>query len=160
MRIQKILIILLLLFSLLSYSQLEKTNYSTVVQEILAKKNNFAKLYDNSDSAGKDSIIINARKYLLGRITDEIFPYWYGTKWDFNGTTRIPKQGKIACGYFITNVLVDVGFNIPRVRWAQSASEVFIRKLTPNNIKRFSNKPISEVESYLIKTGDGLYLVG
>lgn len=157
---QRILIVLLLLFSLLSFGQSENTEYQTVVQEILVKKNKFAKLYNNSDSAGKNSIIINMRNYLFKKITNELFTYWYGTKWDFNGTTRTPKKGKIACGYFITNVLTDAGFNIPRVRWAQSASEVFIRRLATNNIKRFSNRPILEVERYLLKTGDGLYLVG
>ncbi len=97
---------------------------------------------------------------MFNTITEKIFPYWYGTPWDFNGTTRVPKQGSIACGFFVTNILTDVGFNIPRIGWAQSASEVFIKKLAPNSIKRFSNRPISEVENYLLRTGDGLYLVG
>ncbi len=90
----------------------------------------------------------------------ELFPYWYGTKWDFNGITRTPKKGKIACGYFITNTLTDVGFHIPRIKWAQSASEVFIKKLAKNQIKRFTNKPIATVKKHLINAGSGLYLVG
>jgi len=32
--------------------------------------------------------------------------------------------------------------------------------LASKNIKRFSNRPIAEVEKYLKKKGDGLYLVG
>ncbi len=137
-----------------------KKEYSTLLKEIIAKRDAFKNAYDNSDNAGKKSVISEAENYIFNAITTEVFPQWYGTKWDFNGTTRIPREGEIACGYFVTNVLTDVGFNIPRVKWAQSASEVFITKLSPNDIKRFSNRPISEVESYLAPKGNGLYLVG
>lgn len=138
----------------------ENIDYTTFLEEVSSKRNEFNQLYQNADMAHKDSLIIESRAYLFNTITNSVFPYWYGTKWDFNGTTRTPKEGQIACGYFVTNVLTDVGFNIPRIKWAQLASEVFIKKLSPNQMKRFSNSPISEVESYLMQTGDGLYLVG
>ena len=154
------LILILLWFSLAAIGQSEYPNYTTLLDNVLVKRSNFNELYHNSDSSGKRLIIIEAREYLFNTIYSNVFPYWYGTKWDFNGTTRTPKQGYIACGYFVTNVLADVGFNIPRIGWAQSASEVFIRKLAPNRLKRFSNRPISEVERYLKTTGNGLYLVG
>jgi len=153
-------ILLLLLFSLTTFGQSEYVDYSILIEDVINKRSEFNELYSNSDSSGKESVIIDARKYLLNTITNNVFPYWYGTKWDFNGTTQTPTQGYIACGYFVTNVLTDVGFNIPRIGWAQSASEVFIKKLSPDCIKRFSNRPISEVESYLKATGEGLYLVG
>ena len=137
-----------------------KKDYPTLVKEILAKRDVFKKAYENSDTEGRQLIVDEARDYIFDAITTEIFPQWYGTKWDFYGTTRTPGEGKIACGYFVTNVLTDAGFNIPRVKWAQSASEVFIKKLAPSDITRFSNRPISEVESYLKPKGDGLYLVG
>lgn len=110
--------------------------------------------------AGKDSVIDTARKFLLNTIGNDVFPYWYGTPWDFNGHTKIPQQGAIACGYFVTTVLLDAGFNIPRIKWAQLASEVFIKKLASNNLQRFSNKPISEIEEYLRNIEPGLYVVG
>lgn len=55
--------------------------------------------------------------------------YWVGTEWDFNGMTRNPNQGKIACGYFITNTLTDIGFDIPRIRLAQLPSSKMIYAL-------------------------------
>ncbi len=147
-------------FSFISCAEPPKKDYSTLVSEILLKRDEFKKTYSNSTGEGKSALIEEARTYLLDVISTDVFPQWYGTKWDFNGTTRTPGNGKIACGYFVTNVLTDVGFNIPRVKWAQSASEVFIKKLAPNHIKRFSSRPMSEVESYLKISGDGLYLVG
>ena len=56
-------------------------------------------------------------------IIKKIVPYWYGTKWDFNGTSRIPGQGSIAYGYFVTTILEDAGINLSRNRLAQCASE-------------------------------------
>jgi len=147
-------------FSLFSCAQPAKKDYPTLLSEILLKQDEFKKAYNNSSAEGKKAIIEEARTYLFDAIVTDVFPQWYGTQWDFNGTTRTPKDGKIACGYFVTNVLTDVGFNIPRIKWAQSASEVFIKRLAPNDIKRFSNRPLSEVESHLKNAGNGLYLVG
>lgn len=137
-----------------------KKEYALFIKEIIVKRDSFRTKYKEANSEEKAAVIIKARKYLINSIGTELFPYWYGTKWDFNGTTRIPKKGKIACGYFITNILTDVGFNIPRVKWAQSASEVFIKKLANKQVKRFRNKSITEVEEYLVSSGSGLYVVG
>lgn len=152
---KSILLLLILVVSISCNGQIKGKDYATLVQEIQAKRNELKSLYIKSDST-----LIIARDYLNRTVSKEIFLYWYGTKWDFNGTTRIPKKGNIACGYFVTNILTDLGFNIPRIKWAQSASETFIKKLAPNNIKRFLNKPISEIKEYLLKTGEGVYLVG
>ncbi len=141
-------------------NDIEKKTYSELLSEISTQRQEFKTLYKNASISGKDSVIVSARNYLMNAISVEVFPHWYGTPWDYNGTTRIPKKGKIACGYFITNTLTDVGFNIPRIKWAQSASELFIKKLSFNHIKRFHNKPISAVKKYLSESGNGLYLVG
>ena len=138
----------------------EQKEYSSIIKEIIEKRDSLMLEYTESDSIRKDSIIVVSRDFLINAMTKKVFPSWYGTKWGFNGTTRTPQKGRIACGYFITNTLSDVGFNIPRVKWAQSASEVFIKKLSYGNIDRFSNKPISVIEKYLRKSGNGLYLVG
>jgi len=135
-------------------------SYNDILQEVFHRKKELKVTYERADLDSRDSVITLTRNYLNDVITNKIFPYWYGTEWDFNGTTRVPKAGKIACGYFVTNVLTDLGFKIPRVKWAQSASEVFIKKLTNNKVKRYSNKSLSDLEKYLYKTGDGIYLVG
>ncbi len=151
-----------LILGLFSFSSLipEESTYPEILENIATKRANYQRLYNPADSAQQDSLIKSARAYLLKTVSEEVFPKWYGTPWDFNGTTRNPREGKIACGYFVNNVITDLGFKIPRVKWSQSASEVFIKKLAPNNIKRFSNKPIEDIKSYLHKSGDGLYLVG
>ena len=157
----KFLYTFLLLFSFSScQSQSTSKDYSTLKEEIKTKKEKLQTAYSQADELRKLEIVEESRSYLFKVISKEVFKQWYGTKWDFNGTTRTPKKGEIACGYFVTTVLEDVGFNIPRIKWSQSASEVFIKKLAPNDLKRFTDSPLSEVKKYLISAGDGLYLVG
>ena len=67
-----------------------------------------------------------ARKYLFTLVNDRIPEYWVGTAWDFNGTTRKPKEGWISCGYFVTNTLTDLGFPIERVQLAQAPSSELV----------------------------------
>ncbi len=134
--------------------------YTVFIKEVIAKRDTFQLQYESATAKKRKDIVKKARLYIVKTVATELFPYWYGTKWDFNGTTRTPQKGRIACGYFVTNTLTDVGFNIPRIKWAQSASEVFIKKLAKKEIKRFTNTSIIKVEEYLKNSGNGLYLVG
>ncbi len=152
------LMLLLITITLVSF-QTSQTSYFQLLREVESKKSGFKRQYELSGLQQKDSVIEAARDFLLKIALNELFPYWYGTHWDFNGTTRVPGEGYIACGYFVTNTLTDLGFIIPRVKWAQSASEVYIKKLS-GTVKRFSNVPVSTIREYLTQTGSGLYLVG
>lgn len=100
-------------------------------------------------------------KVFTEQLTHKIFPYWYGTDWDFNGTSQTPNEGSIACGYFVTTTLRDLGVDLNRVKLAQCASEEMIKKLvSEDNIYRFSNKNIQEFEDTLKDKGNGIYVVG
>lgn len=133
--------------------------YESLLIEIGNKRDSFQTIYHQQSQSSL--VIVEARKWLTETLVNQLFPYWYGTKWAFYGMTRTPGKGEIACGYFVTNVLTDAGFIIPRVQWAQSASEVFIKKLCPSTqIYRFSNSSLEEVEKKHIASGDGLYLTG
>lgn len=91
---------------------------------------------------------------------EDIPSFWNGTPWDFNGTTRIPKEGHIACGYFVTNVLSDFGFDIARVKLAQQASSKMITKLcNTKSIKRYSD--INKMKDYILsRSPQEVYIVG
>ena len=111
------------------------------------------------DGNNKDSLINVSRAYIFGEIINSVFPAWFGTPWAFNGTTTQPKTDSIACGYFVTTVLRDAGFKIPRVKWAQMASETMILRMT-SDIKRYSNIPAENVIVEIKTRGPGLYVVG
>lgn len=99
--------------------------------------------------------------YFVHAIADSIIPYWYGTVWDFNGTTQTPRNGAIACGYFVTTVLRDAGLVLNRVKMGQSSSEdityAFCRR---NDIKLFYDKPLATMLKYVQSKGFGLYIIG
>ncbi len=133
--------------------------YDSLKAEITRTRLAYQNVYNNASKPVKDSLITEARHYLLYKITGDVFQHWYNTPWAFYGNTKKPQCGTIACGYFVTTVLKDAGFNIPATAWAQLASETMILKLNPA-VKRFSNKSIEEFESSFSSKSDGLYIVG
>lgn len=135
------------------------TDYAALKHRIEENRLSFSVAYSTADSATRIAIIDSARAYLFDHITLDILPTWYGTPWDFNGTTRTPRTGAIACGYFVNTVLLDAGFRLPRVKWSQMASEPITVKLS-HRVKRFRDRPVGEVVSYVQAQGDGLYKVG
>lgn len=86
------------------------------------------------------------RNYLFKLIDRDIYNYWAGTPWDFYGKTQQPKTGSIACGYFVTNTLTDLGFKIYRVGLAEVASAIMIKKLCVG-IKSF--RSLHKLNTYL-----------
>lgn len=138
-------------FSAQDYNQL-KTKISTL-QITLSEK------YQSADSIHKDSLVLSTKTQLFDILVNEIFPCWYGTKWDYNGTTEIPKEGTIACGYFVTTTLRDLGFNLNRYKYAQMASESMILKFT-TQVKRFSEVEDDVLLNYFEKFPSGIFIVG
>lgn len=144
----------------------EKTNlkgnlppYEELIQSVEARRIDFQNEYTQANETRRSEIETEAAAYLLEKITIDFFDQWQGTEWDFNGTTRTPRKGKIACGYFITTLLTDAGFKIPRVKWAQQASEYYITRMT-TDVKRFSNRSVESMKDYFLQNPDGLYIAG
>lgn len=98
------------------------------------------------------------KKYLFTFINYDVPNYWTSTPWSFNGTSREPQKGTIACGYFVTNTLTDFGFDINRTYLAQQASSVMIKKLC-KDIKYFSKR--QDLDKYILtKDKNQVYIVG
>lgn len=133
--------------------------YRSLLADIEAKRTAFATAYATADSIHREALIDSARSYVFDRLTLDLFPRWYGTPWDFNGITRTPGQGTIACGYFVNTLLLDAGFRLPRIKWSQQGAEAITVKVS-HAVKRFRDRPVQEVEAYIRTQGDGLYKVG
>lgn len=134
-------------------------NYTEVKTAILNHKKKLNERYNAGDSLVKDSVLSAAKMYLITSFEKQIFPCWEGTKWDYNGTTETPREGAIACGYFVTTTLRDMGFVLNRYALAQMASESMILKFNPK-VKRFSSTDYKQVLSYFDKFDNGLFVVG
>lgn len=92
---------------------------------------------------------------------NSLYPYWLGTRWNFNGISETPGEGSIACGYFVTTVVRDMDFNINRVKLAQCASEEMIIALTDEKrIKRFNGSENELMLTYLEEKKENLFIVG
>ncbi len=86
---------------------------------------------------------------------------WMGTPWTFSGTSRSPRQGSIACGYFVTTTLEQAGVAVDRVRLAQAASEKMILETTERaSVRRYSDASLEDFLAGVRSQGEGYYIVG
>ena len=135
--------------------------YKASVAKLEAERRGLASRYESAGPSERSTVITEARTLLSRAIYNDLFPAWYGTPWDFNGTSEIPQQGKIACGYFVSTVLRDAGWKVERVRLAQQASENIILSLTTERyVKRFRRVPIAKFVDDVTQSGPGVYIVG
>ncbi len=106
-------------------------------------------------------ILKKASLYLTEKITARLFPFWYGTSWDYNGTTERPGEGGIACGYFVSTVLKHAGFKIEKVKLSQQPASNIIKTLCKKeSIKVFGNNREREFLRYMNAQPNGIYLLG
>jgi hypothetical protein len=144
---------------LLSLSVFAQSDYLSKIDAVKKELQSLAKEYRNNSN--KKDVLEKARKIFVSSVYNEIIPEWYGTDWDFYGTTQTPKVGQIACGYFVSTVLRDAGAKVQRVSMAQQASENIIKSLVKATfIKRFSNFTIEKFVTEIENQGEGLYVVG
>jgi hypothetical protein len=135
--------------------------YSELVESIERKRLKLLSAYEAAETDDGQSELIDLAALQIAHSISALVDYWYGTPWDFNGTTEVPGEGKIACGYFVTHVLRDAGFNLDTAGLAQQASEIMIRSLVSSDqIWRFSGVTIDEFVSSVQGLGPGGYLVG
>lgn len=136
--------------------------YNTLKGNILTKKNKFQEKYAVAkDSNEKKEILKNAKYYLFKSIADDILPFWYDTKWDFNGTTENPRDGTIACGYFISTVLAHAGIDMDRYALGRETAGAVIQTLCKResiHIVRKNN--FQRLFQYLQQQKDGIYILG
>ncbi len=106
-----------------------------------------------------DSAMVVFTDYLVTNIV----PHWYGTKWSFEGHSAIPNTGEIACGYFVSTTLRDMGLNLNRYRLAQQGPEEEVASISINqkNMIKVKNHQLDSILSILsAKIDPALYYVG
>lgn len=111
----------------------------------------------------KEKISIeNVKTVFTNDLVNTIIPYWYGTRWSFEGHTAVPGKGEVACGYFVSTTLRDMGLKLNRYKLAQKSpideakviscgSEICIVEDVNHQLA------ISEIDK---NTSEGLYFIG
>lgn len=120
------------------------TGYSQFKNRVQQSRKLFLQKW--TKSGYKPVYLDSARRYLEYCVADSMYLFWKNTPWEFYGSTQKPGTGSIACGYFVTTVLRDLDFNIPRVKWAEVASETFIRAFCGKNVKTYRGESIAFIE--------------
>jgi hypothetical protein len=137
----------------------EYKHYCHIAESMKAAKVKFAMEIDSGKLTS--ATIDKVRTYVYHQIADSLFPYWLDTPWDFNGTTKVPGSGTIACGYLVTTLLQHGGFHINRYRIAQLSAEKIVISVCPqSSIHRYCDMPLDRFCNTMSQLGDGLYVVG
>lgn len=102
------------------------------------------------------------KKAFTDQLVNEILPHWYGTPWSFGGHTEVPNQGKIACGYFISTTLRDMGVKLNRYTLAQKspideAKMISCGSEIKSVVQETPENALAEIDRL---THEGLYFIG
>lgn len=95
-------------------------NYKQTKMDIEKIKSALHEQYLKYNDSTNRHQFLDAVSYVFSAfLINAIIPYWYGMEWDFDGYSAISNKGKIACGYFVSNTLKDMGIQLNRFRLAQ-----------------------------------------
>ena len=111
-------------------------------------------------AAGRAAAERDAR-LILEKSLPAMMHCWLGTPWDFNGTAAKPGGGRIACGYYVSTVLMDAGFKLDRYKLAQQPSQNILRSfLEKEDCHLTVGKPYDTFAADVERSEPGVYLVG
>ena len=109
----------------------------------------------------KNAVLKQARALFISGLVDKLFPYWYGTSYNFYAEGDTPRVNQIACGYFVAVLLRDMGAKVNIGDLAEGESGRMIMKLDAKEyIKRYKSIPAAKFYEMVKKDGDGLYIIG
>jgi len=134
--------------------------YEVVKAEILAERNKYQSQYELASEDDKKRVLKTAGHYLDSTVCDILFPYWKGTKWDFNGHTDIPNEGEIACGYLVSTILKHAGLNINRYKMAQQSALNEIKTISGASGATYLGGDYETALDKIKQLKDGLYILG
>jgi len=134
------------------------SDYRAEVDRIATQRAELAERWQAATPAERPTILAEARRVVDRAIVDTLMPAWEGTTWAFHGMTTTPREGEIACGFYVTTLLRDAGFQVERDRLARQASENIIRTVSPK--KTMWRRIGVSAEASVDGAEDGLYIAG
>ncbi|MCH2044184.1 MAG: hypothetical protein MK212_08565 [Saprospiraceae bacterium] len=128
-------------------------DYETVKRQIAKERSLLSSKKIDLDSVGR---------LFKTSLVNKIIPFWEGTTWSFEGHTSKPKEGEIACGYFVSTTLKHIGVNVNRYKLAQQGPFNEAKSLAIKSaVKEFSEdstqENIAAIKSYL---KEGIHFIG
>lgn len=134
---------------------------SLTYRQLISLVDSTRKSFGNNYTKETETVSVQAKAYFNQIIGSDVFRHWRGTPWDFNGITTDPQKGNIACGFFVTTVLRDVGIQLNRHKLAVCPSLQMMRALTSSKeIRNLSRSNYSQFCDWLKKYGKSVFIVG
>jgi hypothetical protein len=92
----------------------------------------------------------------------KIISPWYGTTWSFEGHSAVPRDGEIACGYFVSTTLRDMGLNLNRYKLAQQLPVHEAKSLSiDGNLMEVANDSVQDnIDELQALLKEGIYFIG
>ena len=139
----------------------DPTTYAVTVADIQLHRDKLAQQYQEAQTdQERDQVVASARS-LLELTMPSLMNCWLGTPWDFNGTVSTPGGGKIACGYFVSTIMRDAGFDVQRINLAQQASQNIIRTFLPREALQIkTNTDYADYMDLVREQPHGIYIIG
>lgn len=135
--------------------------YLVAIADLREHRDRLRDAYEAAPTDAERKAILDNARTLLEAIVPRLMECWLGTPWDFNGTAHQPGPDKVACGYFVSSLLQDAGFDVEWAPLAQQASQNILGTFLPDEelhirVDAEYNRFVDE----LLAFGPGLYIVG
>lgn len=144
-----------------SPSTLQQISYPELKIKIAKARLALAKKYSVASNNDRVKILKQANDFWVSSVGTDLFSHWKNTAWDFNGTSTVPGEGTIACGFFVTTLLQDMGLNINRRKLAICASSEMMKSLVPHQpLLNLSSLAHPDFVNTMQKAGKGVYIIG
>lgn len=117
----------------------------------------YQKYLTSTTETQQRAVLDSCQLFLQEALVNNVFPFWYGTAWDFNGISNEPQHGQIACGYFVSTTLKHCGFNLNRYKIAQQYSHSIVKTLC-TDVQRLTS--FEQLISYISLQPNQLYVIG
>ena len=139
-----------------------KTNYVSLKQKQVKLRKRLKEEFLKCPIVNRNSFLDSISNIFSVNLLNDIIPHWYGTTWDFEGHTSVPNQGEIACGYFVSTTIRDMGLNINRYHLARQNPENEARTLAIKDslVIEIRNNDSNLFFTEIAGLKTGLYFIG
>lgn len=135
--------------------------YEFLVAELARWRGELAGHYRKARNEEQRKSIEQDARVIVELIMPEMMRCWIGTDYDFNGISEKPGEGPIACGYYVSTVIRDAGFQVNRYKLAQQPSQNIIRTfVTGDNSQLRVNQDYEKYANWVENRKPGIYIVG
>ncbi|MBK1853456.1 hypothetical protein JO972_00640 [Verrucomicrobiaceae bacterium 5K15] len=135
--------------------------YAVTVEEIRFHREKLSRQYQQASTEAERKEVLASARSLLELTMPSLMRCWLGTPWDFNGTASAPGGGKVACGYYVSTIMRDSGFEVQRIRLAQQPSQNILLTFLPR--KKLSIRVGMDYEDFMQSMREkehGIYIIG